>query len=60
MRALLQRVARAEVRVDGEVRRRDRPGLLILLGVAPPDDEFVAGDWPPRSPGCASSPTPRA
>ena len=42
MRALLQRVSRAEVRVDGQrVGAIDR-GLLILLGVAPTDDEFVA------------------
>lgn len=42
MRALLQRVSRAEVRIDGDrVGAIDR-GLLVLLGVAPGDDEFVA------------------
>jgi len=42
LRALLQRVSRAEVRVDGErIGAIDR-GLLILLGVAPGDDETVA------------------
>ena len=42
MRALLQRVSRAEVRIDGQpVGAIDR-GLLVLLGVAPSDDEFVA------------------
>jgi D-aminoacyl-tRNA deacylase len=42
VRALLQRVSRAEVRVAGErVGAIDR-GLLILLGVAPADDEYVA------------------
>ena len=42
MRALLQRVSRAEVRIDGrQVGAIDR-GLLVLLGVAPTDDEFVA------------------
>ena len=42
MRALLQRVSRAEVRIDGErVGAIDR-GLPILLAVAPADDEFVA------------------
>jgi D-tyrosyl-tRNA(Tyr) deacylase len=42
MRALLQRVTRAEVRIDGKsVGTIDR-GLLILLGVAPTDDEYVA------------------
>ena len=42
MRALLQRVSRAEVRVDGAAIGAIGPGLLILLGVAPDDDEFVA------------------
>ncbi len=38
MRALVQRVARAEVRVDGEVVGRIGPGLLVLLGVTHDDD----------------------
>ena len=42
MRALLQRVSRAEVRVDGERIGAIEGGLLIFLGVAPADDEFVA------------------
>ncbi|HEY7727381.1 MAG TPA: D-aminoacyl-tRNA deacylase [Candidatus Eisenbacteria bacterium] len=37
MRALLQRVTRAAVRVDGEEIARIGPGLLILLGVAAAD-----------------------
>lgn len=42
MRALVQRVARAHVRVkDGEVAAIG-PGLLVLLGVAPADDEASA------------------
>ncbi len=43
MRALLQRVSRAEVRVDGEVVGSIGRGLLVLLGVAPGDDAAVAG-----------------
>jgi D-aminoacyl-tRNA deacylase len=43
MRALLQRVSRAEVRADGQQLGAIDRGLLILLGVAPGDDEFVAG-----------------
>lgn len=43
MRALLQRVSRAEVRVDGERLGAIDRGLLILLGVGPGDDEAVAG-----------------
>jgi D-aminoacyl-tRNA deacylase len=39
MRAVLQRVKRAEVRVDGQVVGRIGPGLLVLLGLA-------AGDSP--------------
>jgi D-tyrosyl-tRNA(Tyr) deacylase len=42
MRALLQRVSRAEVRVEGNRVGAIGSGLLILLGVAPDDDEFVA------------------
>ena len=42
MRALLQRVSRAHVRVDGHpVGEIDR-GLLVFLGVEPSDDEWVA------------------
>ncbi len=41
MRALLQRVTRAEVRVDGSVTGAIDDGLVILLGVGPDDDEQV-------------------
>jgi D-tyrosyl-tRNA(Tyr) deacylase len=42
VRALLQRVTRAEVRVDGELVGRIGPGLVVLLGVGRDDDEVVA------------------
>jgi len=42
VRALVQRVSRAEVRVDGEVVARIGPGLLVLLGVTHDDDEARA------------------
>lgn len=42
MRALLQRVSEAYVRVEGEVVGACGPGYLILLGVAPDDDENTA------------------
>ncbi|MGZ3586254.1 MAG: D-aminoacyl-tRNA deacylase [Candidatus Limnocylindrales bacterium] len=42
MRALLQRVLRAEVRVEGAVVGACGPGLLILLGVGHADREAVA------------------
>lgn len=42
MRAVLQRVSRAEVRVDGTVIARIGPGLTILLGIGPIDDPAVA------------------
>ena len=42
MRALLQRVSRAEVRVDGAVVGSIGPGLAVLLGIGRADDEATA------------------
>ncbi|HEX6883818.1 MAG TPA: D-aminoacyl-tRNA deacylase [Planctomycetota bacterium] len=42
MKAVLQRVTRAEVRVAGEVVGRIERGLVVLLGVMRGDDEAVA------------------
>lgn len=42
MRALIQRVERAQVEVDGVTVGSCGPGHLILLGVAPGDDEALA------------------
>ena len=42
MRALLQRVSRAAVRVDDETIATIGPGLLVLLGVGHADDDAVA------------------
>jgi D-tyrosyl-tRNA(Tyr) deacylase len=42
MRALVQRVSRAAVRVDGATIAAIGPGLLVLLGVTHADDEAVA------------------
>ena len=42
MRALVQRVSRAAVRVAGEELARIGPGLVVLLGVAAGDDERAA------------------
>ena len=39
MIALLQRVSRAEVTVDGQTVGRIGSGLLVLIGVRPTDDE---------------------
>ena len=41
MRALVQRVSRAAVRVDGETVSEIGPGLLVLLGVTHEDTEEV-------------------
>lgn len=43
MRAVVQRVSRASVTVDGEVVAAIGPGLLVLLGVAEGDTEDEAG-----------------
>jgi len=42
MRALVQRVSRAAVHVDGEEVSAIGPGLLVLLGVAREDDAAAA------------------
>ena len=42
MRAVLQRVSRAEVRVGGEVTGSIGRGLLVLLGVGPSDEAATA------------------
>jgi D-aminoacyl-tRNA deacylase len=41
MRALVQRVARASVTVEGETVGAIGPGLLVLLGVTHDDDEQI-------------------
>ncbi|MGH9805335.1 MAG: D-aminoacyl-tRNA deacylase [Candidatus Acidiferrales bacterium] len=42
MRAVLQRVSQARVRVEGRVTAEIQDGLVILLGVAKADDEAAA------------------
>jgi D-tyrosyl-tRNA(Tyr) deacylase len=42
VRALLQRASRAEVRVDGRPIATIGPGLVVLLGVGPDDDDSTA------------------
>jgi D-tyrosyl-tRNA(Tyr) deacylase len=39
MRVVLQRVSRAEVRIGDSVAGRIGPGFLLLVGLAPDDDE---------------------
>ena len=43
MRALVQRVASASVRVGGRTTGSIGPGMLVLLGVAPEDSDVEAG-----------------
>ncbi len=49
MRALLQRVARGEVRVEGEIVGAIGKGLVILLGVGPEDTETTADELARRT-----------
>jgi D-tyrosyl-tRNA(Tyr) deacylase len=42
MRAVVQRVAKASVTVDGQVAGAIEHGLLVLLGVRDDDDEVIA------------------
>jgi D-aminoacyl-tRNA deacylase len=49
VRALLQRVSRAEVRVDGAVVGSIDDGLVILLGVGPSDTAQIAADLARRA-----------
>lgn len=44
MRALVQRVAHAAVRVEGRTVSEIGPGLLVLLGIAREDDADAADD----------------
>jgi D-tyrosyl-tRNA(Tyr) deacylase len=43
MRAVVQRVSQARVKVDGQVTGEIGPGFLVLLGVAKSDDAAAAG-----------------
>ena len=45
MRALIQRVTAASVRVDGSETGRIGPGLVVLLGVGDGDDDVTPGMW---------------
>jgi D-tyrosyl-tRNA(Tyr) deacylase len=51
MRALLQRVTRAEVRVKGERVGAIDVGLLVLLGVGPDDTETIGASLADRIAG---------
>lgn len=39
MRSVIQRVSRASVSIDGEIYSEISKGLLVLVGIAPEDDE---------------------
>jgi len=45
MRAVVQRVSRASVRVEGEVIAHIGPGLLVLLGIHRDDDQDRADSF---------------
>mgnify|MGYP000497233587 CR=1 FL=1 len=52
MRAVLQRVTRASVTVDGEVLGKIGKGFMILLGVENSDTEEITDKWQTRSVSC--------
>ena len=58
LKAVVQRVAEARVRVGGEIVGEIGRGLLVLLGVARGDGPRRPSGWPARSRGCGSSRTP--
>jgi D-tyrosyl-tRNA(Tyr) deacylase len=60
MRAVVQRVSRAEVSVGGKCVGRIGPGFAVLLGVARDDGEADAEFIADASSACACSPTRRA
>ena len=60
MRAVVQRVSRAEVSVDARVLGRIGLGFVVLLGVARDDSEQDAAFLADRILDCGSSPTRRA
>ena len=60
MRAVVQRVRRAEVRVDSEVVSKIGTGLVVLVGVAAGDRKRTRSISRRRSRTYASSPTKRA
>lgn len=49
MRLLLQRVSRAEVRVEGAVVGAIGPGLVALIGVGPDDTPEIASEYARRT-----------
>ena len=60
MRALVQRVSRARVRVDGEVVAAIGPGLLVLLGITHDDTEATADRLADKVRALRVFPTPTA
>ena len=59
MRALVQRVSRASVEVEGERIAAIGPGLLVLVGIRDGDGEAEADRLAVSCGRCGSSTTPR-
>jgi len=59
MRAVVQRVSRAKVTVEGRVSGEIGPGLMILLGVGKEDTSQVAAAMAEKWPTCGFSRTSR-
>jgi D-tyrosyl-tRNA(Tyr) deacylase len=60
MKAVIQRVTRASVEVEGQVVGSIGAGLMVLLGVAKGDGDGIVGSWSRNCGACESLPMTRA
>ena len=56
MKAILQRVSEARVRIDGDIVGEIGAGLMIFIARKPVTAMTPFSAWPKKPPSCASSP----